>query len=300
MSMTCETEFLSVNRLDFTPEGFQPSENSYQLAYHMWGDISKPQVWCVHGLARNGRDFDFLAKALVEHGFCVVCPDMPGRGKSEWLSAADYHYPQYVNAVKSLWYHLKVDNAMWIGTSMGGLIGMMLAAEWPDKIPAMVLNDIGPFIPAKGLERVAGYVGVNSAFSTRGEIEGFIHKIMTPFGVKGEEQWQHIFEHSIQKSEKGTWQLAYDPAIGNVFRDAEGNTLPIEDVNLWPLWDVLTIPRMLVIRGEESDILRPETMAQMVESKANCESISIAGVGHAPMLMNHAEINTIIGWLRNQ
>lgn len=257
-----------------------------RLAWAEWGSETAPRtLLCVHGLTRNGRDFDVLAAALAEAGWRVIAPDVPGRGRSEWLRRPeDYAYPVYAAALAALIGRLAVDTVDWVGTSMGGLIGMMLAAQPGTPIRRMVLNDIGPFVPKAALQRIGDYVGHDPRFESLGALEAYLRHVHAPFGALTDAQWRHLAEYSASPAEHGHLRLHYDPAIAQAFK-----TGPIDDVTLWPVWDAIAC-RMLVLRGAASDLLLPDTAAEMMRRGAAAgqglvQLRTIAGTGHAPALM---------------
>lgn len=271
------------------PHGF------HRIAYTDWGDVNNPNVLiCVHGLTRNGRDFDVLAQALKDR-YRVICPDVVGRGESQWLShSADYSYPQYLADMNALIARLNVETLHWVGTSMGGLIGMMLAAQPNTPIRRLVMNDVGPFIPKASLERLAQYVGRAPNMESVYDVEQYLRVVMAPFGKLTDAQWQHMAEHSAKESAPGKWTLHYDPAIADVFKGTV-----MEDINLWPFWQGVTCP-VMVIRGAESDLLLAETVTQMKANRSNVSSIEIANTGHAPALMDEAQISAVRKFLLSQ
>ncbi len=264
----------------------------HRLAYYEWGDAANDRVVvCVHGLTRNGRDFDTLAQGLSPH-FRVVCPDMPGRGKSPWLSnPMDYSYPVYLAVANSLVAQLDVKQLDWIGTSMGGLIGMMLASRPDSPVRRLVLNDVGPFIPKKAVERIVDYVGNAPRFSDLEEAENYLRQVHASFGPLSEEQWRHLVVHSTRILDDKTLALHYDPAIALALR-----TVPPQDVDLWALWDSVRSPT-LVLRGSESDLLSSATAEEMLRRGPKVKVVEVLGVGHAPALMADDQINAIKNWL---
>jgi pimeloyl-ACP methyl ester carboxylesterase len=271
--------------LGLGPHGF------HKVAYTSWGDTGIDRVAiCVHGLTRNGRDFDALAQALAPN-YRVACPDIAGRGGSDWLlHPEDYGYPLYMNDMAALIARLDVDAVDWIGTSMGGLIGMMLAAQPNSPIRRLVINDVGPFIPKGALERIGGYVGSRTHFRDIEEADSYLRTVHATFGPLSDAQWRHLATHSVRRDEGGGFTLHYDPRIGDAFAG------PIEDIDLWNIWDAIDCP-VLVLRGGESDLLLPETAQRMVTSGPDAELIEIPGVGHAPALMDPDQIGAIKDWL---
>lgn len=263
-----------------------------RLAYYEWGDTRNDRVVvCVHGLTRNGRDFDALAQHLSPH-FRVVCPDMPGRGKSQWLpNPMDYGYPLYMGIAGALVAQLGVKQIDWVGTSMGGLIGMILASQSGSPVRRLVLNDVGPFIPKKALERIVDYVGKAPKFKDLGEAENYLRQVHASFGPLSEEQWCHLAVHSTRALHDRTLALHYDPAIALALR-----AVPSQDVDLWALWDSVRSPT-LVLRGSDSDLLSFETAKEMMRRGPKVKVVEVQGVGHAPALMEDDQINAIKNWL---
>jgi pimeloyl-ACP methyl ester carboxylesterase len=268
--------------LGLGPHGF------HRIAYTDWGDVNNPNVLiCVHGLTRNGRDFDVLAQALQDR-YRVICPDVAGRGESQWLShAADYSYLQYLADMNALIARLNVETLHWVGTSMGGLIGMMLAGQPNTPIRRLVMNDVGPFIPKASLERLAQYVGRAPTMESLYDVEQYLRVVMAPFGKLTDAQWQHMALHSAKQSPDEKFLLHYDPAIADVFKGSV-----MQDVNLWSFWQGVVCP-VMVIRGADSDLLLRETVEQMKGGRSNVSSIEIANTGHAPALMDDAQVSVV-------
>ena len=268
------------------PHGF------HRLAYWEWpGPKGARTVVCVHGLTRNGRDFDALAESLSAS--CrVVCPDIVGRGKSDWLAdPADYAYPVYLADMAALIARLDVEEVDWVGTSMGGLIGMMLAASPKAPIRRMVINDIGPLIAKEGLARIASYVGRDPSFGDIAEIEATLRVIAASFGPLSDAQWRHLATHSAQQKPDGSLGFAYDPHIGDAFRATEP-----ADLDLWSTWDRVRC-QTLVIRGAESDLLRRGDAEAMTQRGPRARLIELPGIGHAPALMAQDQIAAISDFL---
>jgi pimeloyl-ACP methyl ester carboxylesterase len=265
------------------PHGF------YRLAYASWGAGGRPVV-CVHGLSRNGRDFDALAERLAVRG-AVVAPDMPGRGKSDWMvDKDDYGYPLYLGAVAALIGSLGAAEIDYVGTSMGGLIGMMLAIQPDSPIRRLVLNDVGPFLPKPALERIGSYVGHASDFADLAELEAYLRVVAASFGTLTDRQWRKMAEHSGRKLPNGRLTLHYDPAIGLPFQGE------LTDVDLWSIYDRITCPT-LVIRGGVSDLLRAEIADQMTRRGPKARLYEVPGVGHAPALLAEDQIGFIEDFL---
>ena len=257
----------------------------YRMRFVEFGDSSAPAVVCVHGLTRTGRDFDVLAQSLADR-FHVICPDLPGRGGSEWLPQTALYQPaSYVVALSHLLARLNKPLA-WIGTSLGGICGMILASTRQTPITRLILNDIGPLVPAEALARISAYMAeAPQEFPTLGAIERHLRTIHAPFGRLTDAQWAHLAAHSARPLEEGGYTLHYDPKITEQVR-----TAPWEDIDLWPIWKRIGVP-VLAIRGEESDLLTEPVLARMQADKA--AAFRVRDAGHAPALMDEASIGAI-------
>jgi pimeloyl-ACP methyl ester carboxylesterase len=264
----------------------------HRMAYTEWGDPSNRKVLiCAHGLTRNGRDFDFLAQAMLDE-YRVVCPDVVGRGRSDWLGVkSDYGFPLYVSDMVTLIARLDAKVVHWVGTSMGGIIGMLLAGMPHTPISRLVLNDVGPVITAASLRRIGEYVGRAPKFATMKEAEAWIRTVGAPFGALTDAQWEHLTRYSVRPVEGG-FVMVYDPGIGDVFR----NTPIVGNVDLWDAYRAVRCPT-LAMRGAESDLLEHETLLQMAETGPRARIVEIAGVGHAPMFMDPAQIELVRNFL---
>lgn len=267
----------------------------HHMAYVEWGDPGNPHVVvCVHGLTRNGRDFDFLAQALAAD-YRVVCPDVVGRGRSDWLPVSQaYGFPQYLADMVTLLARLNARTVDWVGTSMGGIIGMLLASQAHSPLQRLVLNDVGPQIGAAALRRIGEYVGRAPEFQTVAQAEAWLREVSADFGPLSDAQWRHLTEYSVKPKGEG-FVMRYDPAIGDAFR----STPVTEDVNLWPVYDAIRCPT-LVIRGAESDLLEPATVAEMTRRGPQARAVEIPLVGHAPMLMDEAQISIVRDFFKPQ
>jgi len=267
--------------LNLGPHGF------HRTRYHEWGDPANPRVVvCVHGLTRNGRDFDALAEALAPH-FRVICPDVVGRGESDWLThKQDYGYPQYLADMTALIARAGVDSVAWVGTSMGGLIGMMLAAQPRNPIRRLVVNDVGALVPRAALERLAAYVGKAGSFATLEALERYLRQVCAPFGPLTDAQWRHLAQCWARRNDDGSLSPAYDPGIGAAFSGE------LQDVVLWPVWDAVACPT-LVLRGVQSDLLLRETALEMTRRGPRAALEEFDGVGHAPALMAGDQVEAV-------
>jgi pimeloyl-ACP methyl ester carboxylesterase len=262
----------------------------HRMAYVEWGDPHNPRVLvCVHGLTRNARDFDVLAQALSGH-YRVVCPDVVGRGRSNWLRLKEqYVVQQYVADMVTLIARLNVDEVHWVGTSMGGMIGMALAAQAETPITRLVLNDVGPVISAAAVKRIGEYVGLMPQFASFNEAEQYVRLVSAPFGKLSDAQWKHLTEHVTRQKAGGGYEFVYDPGIAVPFRQALDTG---KDVEAWPLYDAIRCPT-LVLRGAESDLLSHETCLEMGKRGPKALVTEIPGVGHAPMFMDDAQVAVV-------
>ena len=281
--MTNETAARFVER---TVQCVSPS-GLHRMAYTEWGAADNPQVLiCVHGLSRNGRDFDVLAQALAAD-YRVICPDIVGRGRSDWLrDAANYGIAQYVADMIVLIARLNVDSVAWLGTSMGGLIGMVLASLEGTPISRLLLNDVGPVIAAESIKRIGDYIGRTPRFESFADAEQYIRRVSAPFGRLTDEQWRHLTESSVRQRADGGFELRFDAAgIAESFRRAT----TAGEIDLWPIYERIACPT-LVVRGAESDLLSRETAQAMAGRGPRPQLVEVPGVGHAPMFMDEAQI----------
>ena len=265
----------------------------HRIAYREWGDPRNRDVLvCVHGLTRTSRDFDDLARALCGQ-VRVVCPDVAGRGDSDRLpDPMLYAWPQYVSDAVTLIARLDVESVSWLGTSMGGFIGMALAAQPNSPVARLILNDAGPVVSRASLERIGSYVGNAPSFASLGEAEAYIRAVSAPFGPHTDAQWRSLTESWVRKDAGGRLLAHYDPAIAEPFRAA----MPDKDLELWPIYDAVRCPT-LVLRGESSDVLLHETARQMAARGPKARVVEFPGVGHAPTLMHAGQIAAVRDFL---
>ena len=265
------------------------------MHYTEWGQRANPRiVICVHGLTRNCRDFDALAQSL-EHDFRVVCPDIVGRGQSEWL-ADKQHYglPQYLADINTLLARLTADgprDIRWVGTSMGGMIGMLLASLPGTPVCKLVLNDVGTLIPKASLERIGKYVGKAPVFASLEEMNAYVRYVSAPFGPLTDAQWDHLTRHNAMQNASGGWVMSYDPGIAAPFQNG-----PISDIELWQYYDRINCPTLL-LRGADSDLLLRDTAQAMTQRGPKARLVEFAGIGHAPMLLADDQINVVRDFL---
>ncbi len=268
------------------PRGF------HRVAYTEWGVAGSAPLICVHGLTRNGRDFDRLAAALQAQAQ-VFCPDIPGRGQSDWLpDPAFYAYPQYMSDMTALIARTGASALDWVGTSMGGILGMLMAAQPNTPIRRLVINDVGPFIPLAALKRIGTYVSLLPEFVDSGALERHMRQIYAPFGITSDADWREMAEHGARVLPNGKITLAHDPAIGRSFLALH------EDANIWDVYDRIQCP-VLVLRGSQSDILSSATAEEMTRRGPKAQLHEWPGVGHAPALMDEAQIAVIARFLRS-
>ncbi len=268
----------------------------HRIAYLEWGDPrNKDVLVCVHGLARSSRDFDELARTLCGH-FRVACPDLAGRGDSDRLAdPALYVVSQYVSDMVTLIARLDAESVNWVGTSLGGLVGMALAAQAGSPIKRLVLNDVGPVIAKAALERIATYLGQAPAFPSVEEAEKYVRAVSAPFGPHTEAQWRFLTETYVRKDAQGKWRPHYDPRIADEYK----RTLPAQDIELWYLYDAIRAPTM-VLRGAQSDLLSRDTAQAMGRRGPKAKVVEIAGVGHAPTLLNPDQIGIVRDFLHGE
>jgi len=264
----------------------------HRMAYVEWGEPDNPKVLvCVHGLTRVGRDFDRLAQALADR-YRVVCPDVVGRGRSDWLrDPSDYALPQYVADMVTLIARLGVDSVHWLGTSMGGLIGLALAGQPGSPIKRLVLNDVGPKINPEAVERIGDYVGKPVRFATLEEAVDYITLISLGFGLRDRDEWREI-TRSVLKPDGDGFTVHYDLKLGLPIKAMTPQLAAASEAALWKLYDQIQCPTLL-IRGENSDLLSRETAAAMTQRGPRAKLVEFPGVGHAPMFFDPAQIATV-------
>ena len=274
-------------------------EGLHRMAYWEWGDAANPKLLvCVHGLTRQGRDFDTFAQAM-QGDYRVVCPDVPGRGQSDWLkNPASYAIPQYVADMVTLLARLDATEVHWVGTSMGGLIGLGLAALPESPIRRLVLNDVGPAIEYAALARIGAYVGQPAHWKTVDEAADALRAISLGFGPHTREQWLALTRPQLKADGDG-FKPHYDPALGLPFRAVTPELAAAGEAQLWQAYDALRCPT-LVLRGAESDLLSRATANAMAQRGPRARVHEIEGVGHAPMLVQPDQIAIVRDFLLNR
>ncbi|MFM7534020.1 MAG: alpha/beta fold hydrolase [Rubrivivax sp.] len=258
----------------------------HRMAYWEWGDPACPEVVvCVHGLTRQGRDFDTLAADLVAAGRRVVCPDVVGRGRSDWLAdPMGYAVPTYVADMVTLLARLDARQVDWVGTSMGGLIGLGVAALEGSPVRRLVLNDVGPALQLAALQRIGAYLGRSGRFESPEQAAEAMWAISQGFGPHTPEQWLALTRPLLKPDGSGGFVLRYDPAIAVPFRALTPELAALGEAALWRAYDSLGLPT-LVLRGAESDLLSRETAREMTLRGPRARVLEFEGVGHAPTLV---------------
>jgi len=267
-----------------SPHGF------HDVVWHEWGEPANPQVvLCVHGLTRTGRDFDVLGEALART-HRVLAVDMPGRGESEWLADKhDYAFPTYLATLTALIAASGAACVDWVGTSMGGLLGIVMAAQPGTPVRRLVVNDVGTAIEPGALARIGEYVGRDPSFADFAAIKAYVQAI-SPFGPHSAEAWDHLTRTVVSQRADGRWGFVYDPGIAVPFREAAAPP------DLWPLWDAVACPTLL-LRGAQSDLLSSGTAQAMAQRGPRPRLVEFPGVGHAPTLIPGDQVAIVAGFL---
>ena len=272
----------------------------HRMAWWEWGERDNPRVLvCVHGLSRQGRDFDTLARALCRD-WRVVCPDVVGRGESDWLAdPTGYGVPGYVADMVSLIARLGAPQVDWVGTSMGGLIGMGLASlrarSGPGPVRRLVLNDVGPAIEPEAVSRIAAYVGQPLSFGSLDEAADYLHGISEGFGIRSRERWLELTRPML-RPDGARLKLHYDPQIAVPIRALTPALVQAGEAALWQAYDAIGCPTLL-LRGAESDLLSKATARAMTERGPKARLVEFAGIGHAPMLIDDEQIAVVRDFL---
>ena len=271
-------------------------EGLHHMAYWEWGDAANPKVLvCVHGLTRQGRDFDTLARELAGQ-YRVVCPDVVGRGESDWMkNPASYAIPTYVADMVTLLARLDAREVHWLGTSMGGLIGLGLAALPESPIRRLVLNDVGPTIEFAALARIGTYVGMPAHWATLDEAADALRAISLGFGPHTREEWLALTRAQLVSDGDG-FKPHYDPAIGVPFKAVTPELAAAGEAMLWQAYDAIRCPT-LVLRGAVSDLLARATADAMTQRGPRARLHEVDGVGHAPTLVHADQIAVVRDFL---
>ena len=279
----------------------------HRLAYWQWGDVNAAHVVvCVHGLSRQGRDFDVLAQGLVQKAggaIRVICPDMAGRGQSDWLiDPQGYQLPTYAADMLALLAHLKPQTLDWVGTSMGGLIGMVVCGQpglpLPVPVRRLVLNDVGPAIQWEAIVRIGTYLGRSVQFESLQQAADAMWAVSTTFGPHTPAQWLELSRHMVKPvtGTPGAVTLHYDPAIAVPFGAMTQESAAQGETMLWHLYDGIQA-QTLLLRGAESDLLSVGTARQMAERGPQARLVEFVGVGHAPTLIAADQVQAVTAFL---
>ncbi|HYD96116.1 MAG TPA: alpha/beta hydrolase [Noviherbaspirillum sp.] len=262
----------------------------HNMAYQEWGDPDNPRVLvCVHGVTRVSGDFDNMARALCDV-YRVVCPDVVGRGRSSrLLDPRHYHLAQYVSDMVTLLARLDAGTVHWFGTSMGGLIGMGLAAMKDSPVSKLVLNDVGPALNPAAIARIADYIGKDLRFASFEEAHRYIRDISLPFGPHSDEEWRKLAADVLKQDTDGQWILHYDPGLAVPIKALTPEQVRQSEAMSWMAYDAIACPTLLV-RGAESDLLTPEVAKAMTERGPKARLVEIPGVGHAPTFQRADQI----------
>lgn len=299
------------------PDAAGDAASTHQMAYWQWGDAASGHVvLCVHGLTRQGRDFDTLARELCERAQAagstlrIICPDVAGRGQSDWLKdPAGYQIPFYAADMLCLLAQLHaqapVQTLDWVGTSMGGLIGMAVCgypeSPLPQPVRKLVLNDVGPTLEWSALQRIGAYLGKSGEFDSLQQAADAMWAISSSFGPHTSEQWLALSRHMVKPVDAagghgGKLKLHYDPAIAQAFGSAtEASTLQAQAV-LWHLYDHISAETVL-LRGASSDLLSPATAQAMTQRGPRARLVEFQGVGHAPTLVASDQLAVVADFL---
>lgn len=265
----------------------------HTMAYKEWGDPANTNLLvCVHGVTRISDDFDHMARELC-NTYRVVCPDVVGRGRSSWLrNPQNYQLTQYIGDMVTLLARIDSEKVDWFGTSMGGLIGIGLAAFQQSPIRKLVLNDIGPTLNYTALTRIGDYIGRAIRFPDFEEAANYIRTISAPFGPHTEEEWNKIASDVLRQDKDGQWVRHYDLDLAIPFKSETIESVQRSDAMLWAAYDAITCPT-LVVRGTESDLLTAEAAREMTLRGPKARLIELAGIGHAPTFMHADQIAVV-------
>ena len=271
----------------------------HELVFFDYGDENAQRVViCVHGLTRNAHDFDILAQALAATGRRVFSINMAGRGESPRLDdPMGYNYFSYTADCLAVMDNFHLRGVEWIGTSMGGIIGMLVAAQNPGRIRKLILNDIGIHLSADAFKRIVDYVStLPDSFASREEASTYLRGVYAAFGITDPALWEKFVDASLTADADGTLRYACDPAILEPVKIATQNYTQFQDVNLADVWDQIDIPTY-VLHGADSDVLTIETIKAMRSRNTRMESVTLPGIGHAPSLMSVDQVALVINWL---
>lgn len=265
----------------------------HRIKYFEWGENNNNTLVCVHGVTRNSHDFDFIAENLCSD-YRVICPDIVGRGESDHLiNGEGYGYLQYNSDMNVLLARLNVPKVDWLGTSMGGIIGMVLASLPQTPIRRLILNDIGPEISRTSLVEIGEYIGRAGEFRNISKLEYYIRKIYSEFYPMSDKNWRKMAKNGSIRTKTGKYKFRMDPAIGDSFRA----NISLFDVDMWSTWNRVNCP-VLILRGEKSKFFSKETAERMLETHKNVTLVEFKGAGHTPSLRSSSEVKVISDWLK--
>ncbi len=280
------------------------------MAYASWGPANAAHVvFCVHGLTRQGRDFDILAQALVAAAEAaqlppirVICPDVVGRGRSDWLpDPMGYQFPQYASdmavLIQSLNSQRPIQRLDWVGTSMGGVIGMLLAAqEMPVPIRNLVLNDIGPPVSWKSIQFMQTYVGEVGRFASVQDAANAMWEVSKSFGPHTTAEWLALSQHMVKRLDDGAYCLHYDPQLRVPIRAVTEEATKAGEAMLWQIYDAVRC-KTLLIHGAQSELLSVDAVKAMTQRGPRVQVATLEGVGHAPTLTHQDQIDIVLAFL---
>jgi pimeloyl-ACP methyl ester carboxylesterase len=280
------------------------------MAYASWGPANAAHVvFCVHGLTRQGRDFDILAQALVAAAEAaqlppirVICPDVVGRGRSDWLpDPMGYQFPQYASdmavLIQSLNSQRPIQRLDWVGTSMGGVIGMLLAAqEMPVPIRNLVLNDIGPPVSWKSIQFMQTYVGEVGRFASVQDAANAMWEVSKSFGPHTPAEWLALSQHMVKRLDDGAYCLHYDPQLRVPIRAVTEEATKAGEATLWQIYDAVRC-KTLLIHGAQSELLSVDAVKAMTQRGPRVQVATVEGVGHAPTLTHQDQIDIVLAFL---
>ncbi|HRO82493.1 alpha/beta fold hydrolase [Alicycliphilus denitrificans] len=284
------------------------AQEGHRMAYWEWNDTGDPRhphvIVCAHGLSRQGRDFDTLARRLCRHAR-VVCPDVAGRGRSDWLAdPMDYQLPVYAADMLALLGQLHqqapIATLDWVGTSMGGLLGMAICGVPDLPLPApvrrLVLNDVGPCLEWQALQRIGQYLGQPVHFDSLQQAADALWAVSSTFGPHTPQEWLELSRAMVRPAPQGGFVLHYDPAIAVAFRALTPEAASAGEQQMWQLYDRIAA-QVLLLRGTQSDLLSPQTAQQMTARGPRARLVEFAGVGHAPTLLHDDQVDVVARFL---
>ncbi len=292
------------------PHRVKPPKKAYSKHYHLglgfhgfhrinyleWGDPKEfphqETLLCVHGLTRNARDFDYFAQAMCET-YRVVCPDVVGRGDSDHITTSDaYNYFQYNADMNALIARLNVTELNWVGTSMGGIIGMVLASVPQSPVKRLVINDIGPEVSRDAQMTIAQYIGKEQDFDRLDDVADWLRSIYVEFAPMTDDDWLHMAKYSSRRTQSGKYRLKVDHRVGESFRES----ISYFNVEMWDTWEKIVCP-VLVLRGKNSSFLSEATAERMLSCGPETTLVEFDDTGHTPTLRDDEQVDVIREWL---